>query len=115
VVAGAIGTDVAYALYIAAHVILCRRVLRVALRPFLATLGRVLVAGAAMAAILTALGTADLSIGTWAVGAVAGPAAFLVVLVLTRELSSGDLRALRRRIAAVRGGRATTRPGEGSI
>jgi O-antigen/teichoic acid export membrane protein len=93
IVAGAIGTDVAYAGYVGAHVWLCRRMLGLRLRPVTATFARSLPAAAAMAAVLLAMGTGDLGVVEWIGGTLGGTAAFLTGLALTRELSPGELRA----------------------
>jgi len=91
--AGAIGTSVAYMVYVPGHMWLCRQVIDVPLRPLGATLARVLAAAAAMAAVLLASGTRELSAGEWIFGVLGGTAAFCVVLVLSREVSLAELRA----------------------
>jgi O-antigen/teichoic acid export membrane protein len=100
IVAGAIGSDIGYAVYVPAHLWICRRRLEVELRPLIAVLARALLATAAMAGVLALAGTtATLSPFAWIFGAVLGPAAFLSVLLLTGELSVGELRAAWHRIA----------------
>jgi len=96
----AIGTSVAYAVYVGGHLWLCRSLLGVRLRPLAGTLTRSLVAAAGMAAALWVFGTRDLSVLEWLGGGVLGSAAFLGVLVAAREVSVADLRAAS---AAVRG------------
>lgn len=92
IVAGAIGTDVAFAIYVPAHFMICRRLLGLRLRPLLLTLSRALVAAGAMAGVLAAVGTSNLSLLDWTVGGAGGLLAFLVVLLATRELTIQELR-----------------------
>lgn len=96
IVAGAIGTDIAFAFYVPAHLYLCTRFLDVSLRPLLLTLLRVAAGGAAMAGTLAAFGTsADVGVPRLLVGGLAGMAVYLAVLFLSRELSLRDLREIR--------------------
>jgi O-antigen/teichoic acid export membrane protein len=91
--AGAIGTSVAYMVYVPGHMWLCRQVIDVPLRPLAATLARALAAAAAMAAVLLAVGTRELSASEWIFGALGATTAFCVVLVASREVSRAELRA----------------------
>jgi O-antigen/teichoic acid export membrane protein len=101
VLGGAVGTDVAFCIYVPAHLFYCRRALGIALRPIALTLARGLLAGSAMGLVLFSFGTDHLSLLAVVLGATLGAAAFAAVLLLTRELSPADLRraraALRRR------------------
>lgn len=92
IVAGAIGTAVAFVLYTGGHVRICQQALERSFAPLLPTLGRGLAAGAAAALVLLAFGTADIDAASWIAGAILAPAAYLGVLVLFRELSPGELR-----------------------
>jgi O-antigen/teichoic acid export membrane protein len=92
VVAAAIGATAAYWLYVPAHFVICWRALHFDLRPLGLTLLRSLVAAGAMTGVLLAVGTGPLSIGALTVGALGGTAAFAVTLLLTREVSRGELR-----------------------
>jgi O-antigen/teichoic acid export membrane protein len=92
--AAAIGTSVAYMVYVPGHMWLCRQVIDVPLRPLGATLARALAAAAAMAAVLLTLGTRDISAGDWIIGALGGTAAYCMVLVALREVSPAELRSL---------------------
>ena len=103
ILGGAIGTNVAYALYVPAHLVLCVRMLELDLRPLLPTLLRALAAAAVMAGVLAAFGTGEVALGLLALGAVAATAAYAGVLLLTRELSIAELAALP---AGLRRGRA---------
>lgn len=108
IVAGAIGTDVAYALYVPAHFVICKRMLGLNLRPLLLTLLRALLAAVAMGLVLTVIGTSSLSPLEWLVGGVSGLVAFACTLLLTREISFGEIREAKRFLAA-RLGRAPAR------
>jgi O-antigen/teichoic acid export membrane protein len=99
IVAGAIGTSAAYAIYVPAHYLICRRALDLPLRPTLVTLGRSALAGAAMALPLLALGTSTLAPLEWVAGAVLAPTAFVLVLLLTREVTLAQLRSLAHRLS----------------
>lgn len=100
IVGGAIGTDVAYAVYVGVHLWICRDYIGMRLTPTMLSLGRTLLAATAMAGILFALGTDDLSVSDWAIGAIGGTIAYLGVLVASREVTLDELRSLRRGIAA---------------
>lgn len=108
VVGAAIGIGAAFAIYVPAHLYLCRRVLDLSLRSLVGTVVRSMLAAAAMAGVLFALGTGDLSGVDWLLGAVAGGAAFVSVLVATRELRLSELRRARAEIARLLTGRART-------
>ncbi len=94
IVAGAIGTNVAYAIYVPAHLLICRRLLGLALRPLAKSFLRALVAAAAMAGVLFLFGTEDVSVPALVAGAVLGTATYVAALVVLRELTVSELRAL---------------------
>lgn len=103
VIAGAIGSDVGYAIYVPAHLWICRDRLGLRLRPLAGVLIRSLLAAAAMGAVLALAGTsAQLDVWQWALGIVLGPTAFVVVLLLSGELTHAELRAGWHRLAAGR-------------
>ena len=87
----AISVDVSYAFYVGAHLWICARLLDLPLRPLAATAARTLAAAAALAGVLFALGTADLGPVEWVGGIAGGSAAFLAVLIATRETSVSEL------------------------
>ncbi|HLB18956.1 MAG TPA: oligosaccharide flippase family protein [Gaiellaceae bacterium] len=96
VVAAAIGTSVAYSVYVAGHFQICRRMIDIPLRPLLVTFARSMAAAGAMAGVLFLVGTRDLSIGEWIAGALVGSLCAFVVLFATGEVSVKDLRSLAR-------------------
>jgi O-antigen/teichoic acid export membrane protein len=104
VVGGAVGTDVAYSLYIAGHFWICKQVLGVRLTPILVTFVRCMAAAAAMAGAMALVGTSDLSWSQWVTGSIAGLIAYVLVLTATGEVSRSDVSGLvesvRARLAA---------------
>jgi O-antigen/teichoic acid export membrane protein len=94
ILGAAVGTDVAYGLYAGAHLWLCHRLLGLSLKPIAATTTRALLAAGAMAAVLALAGTGSLSALQWLAGLAGGGAAFTAVLLLTGEVSPGELRSL---------------------
>jgi O-antigen/teichoic acid export membrane protein len=99
IVAGAIGTSAAYAVWVPAHVWILRRHGGLRLGPFLLTVARTVVAGAAMLALLALLGTGAVSLPMMLLGAVLGPAVYLATLFALGELGSHDLATVRRVVA----------------
>jgi O-antigen/teichoic acid export membrane protein len=102
VVGAAIATSAAFTLYVAGHLWLCRSLVGMPLRPVFVTLSRTLAASAAMAGVLLAAGTSDLSIAAWILGSLGGTAAFLGVLAATRELGRSDIVTFRAALGRVR-------------
>lgn len=101
IVAGAIGTDVAYAIYVGAHLWICKRLIGTQLRPLARTFMAVLLAIACMSAVLFAFGTGDVALPLLLAGGVLGLAVYAGALLLTRELTVADLAAIRARAAAM--------------
>lgn len=103
----ALSADVGSFLYVPLHIWVVRRFIDLPLRPLLLAAGRGLLAAGAMALVLLAFGTRDLDVADWVGGGVLGLAAFLAVLLLTRELTPAQLRAgprlLQRRLSRGRG------------
>lgn len=97
IVGGAIGATTAYALYVPAHLWICRTLVGLPLRPVLAAGLRVLAAATAMGAVLFALGTGELSPLAWLAGVLLGPLAYAAVILGTGGVERGELRALRSR------------------
>lgn len=96
VVAGAIGTDAAYALYLAAHLWILRDLISLALKPLFVTVLRCLVAAGTVALLLWAVGTLVPGVAGYALGAVLGGAIYLLVLIGTRELSIHEVQSAGR-------------------
>ena len=103
VVGAAIGTSVAYAIYVPGHFRICRQALDIPLRPLARTLARGGLAAGAMALVLLALGTSHLSVVEWLVGLTGGTLAYFAVVLGTREVSLDEIGAVvgmaRRRLA----------------
>ena len=66
---------------------------------------RALLAAGAFVAVLLAIGTEGLTALDWALGATAGPLAYVLVLLASRELSVAELRELPSTLARVLPGR----------
>jgi O-antigen/teichoic acid export membrane protein len=92
VVAAAIGTDVAYGVYVIAHFSILRRMAGLGIRPLLVALGKTLVAATATAALLVALGTGEVALPILIVGAVTAPCVYLAALVAVRAVDVATLR-----------------------
>jgi O-antigen/teichoic acid export membrane protein len=104
VMGAVIGTSTAYAIYVPAHFVICRRALGLRVRPLVGTAARAGLGACAMALVLVAIGTSRLSPAQWVLGLCAGTLAFALVLVGTGELKLGELQAV---IATVRRGMVT--------
>ncbi len=98
IIAGAIGTDVAYAFFLAGHVLIARNTLGLDLRPLGATVIRGAVAATAMAGVLFAFGTESLTTFEWIAGAVLGFAAYAGALLATREFTRREIEGALRRL-----------------
>jgi hypothetical protein len=94
VLGAAVGTDVGFAVYLAAHVRLSHQVFGLPLKPLAATSARSLVGAGALAVVLALMGTGSLSAVEWILGLAAGAVVFLTTLVLTGELSRSDAQAM---------------------
>jgi O-antigen/teichoic acid export membrane protein len=92
VIGGAIGSDVAFAIYVVVQFMFCATVLGIPLKPHAITLVRSLLAVAPMALVLAAFGTGRISPLRVGVGAVAGIGAYGVGLLAVRELSLREVR-----------------------
>lgn len=92
IIAGAIGTGVAFAFYVPAHLWIVHRVLAIDMRRIGLTLVRALAAGAAFAGCLALFGTSSLSAPAWIAGSVAGVSIYLGVLLITREVAVSEVR-----------------------
>ncbi len=91
IVAGAIGTDVATALYVGGHWWICRRIVRIDLRRLGATAARSALAALVACAILFAIGTGSVAVPALIAGGLAATAAYGGVLIATREISLAEV------------------------
>ncbi|MGI8462504.1 MAG: oligosaccharide flippase family protein [Solirubrobacterales bacterium] len=91
IVGAAIGMDIAFSFYVGAHLLLCRQIIGLRLRPLVPTLVRAALAALAFAAVLFAFGTGELPLFAWIVGGVGGTLAFLTILIGSREIGFGEL------------------------
>jgi O-antigen/teichoic acid export membrane protein len=102
VLGGCIGTDVAYALYAPAHLVICRRTLGLDLRPAARTFLRTILAGCALTGILLLFGDSLSRFWLTGLGGLAGVAVFAAVLWVTREVSVSEARAAATGLPIVR-------------
>jgi O-antigen/teichoic acid export membrane protein len=99
IVAGAIGTSAAYAIWVPAHAWILRQHTGLRLRPLLLTTLRSCIAGAAMVGVLALIGTGVVAAPLMLAGAVAGPLAYVAALFALRELTPADVVFVRRLVA----------------
>jgi O-antigen/teichoic acid export membrane protein len=93
VVAGAIGSDVAFLFFTIGHVLIARSLIELDLRSLGMTLLRTTLAAAAMSVVLLAFGTESLSAVQAVAGSVLGLIAYTGVLVASGEVSRAELQA----------------------
>jgi O-antigen/teichoic acid export membrane protein len=98
ILGAAVGTTVAMAIYVAGHLWICADIIDLDLRPLGRTLARSLVAFGAACGVLLLFGTEDLPVPVVIGGAVAASVVYLVVLLVTREITRDELAGLRREI-----------------
>jgi O-antigen/teichoic acid export membrane protein len=104
IVAGAIGTDVAYAIYVGAHLRLCRDLVGLRLRPLIPPLMGSLSAAVVMGLVLLAFGTgADLAIPLVVIGGALGTAAYVAVLLVSGQVTREERTAVWRRLRPASG------------
>ena len=96
----AYATDVGSLFYVPLHIWIARKFIHLPLRPLFMAGARGLLAAAAMAGVLLLFGTTHLSPLDWIAGAVLGFAAFVAMLLLTREVTVAELAALPRWVRA---------------
>lgn len=94
IVGGAIGTDLAYAIWVPAHLLIIQRLLALSLRPFALAFGRSIVAAAIASVPLVLLGT-DVGILLLLAGGAIASIVYVGSLLLTGELSRSDLDLMR--------------------
>jgi O-antigen/teichoic acid export membrane protein len=102
VVGAAIGSTVAYLVYVVGHLDICRREIGFPLRPLGVTVARAALGGGVVAAVLLVAGPQDASVADWLLAPPLALLAYASVLVLTRELTGEDLRAARRLTSRIR-------------
>jgi O-antigen/teichoic acid export membrane protein len=93
IVAGAIGTDVAFLFFTIGHLLIARSLIDLDLRRLGATLLRTSLAAAAMSAVLLAFGTESLSAAQAVAGSALGLITYAGVLLVSGEVSRTELRA----------------------
>ena len=91
VVGAAIATDIGFGFYTLAHIWLCRRLLKLRIGMLVWSLACGLTAAAAMGIVLASIGTNNLTAADWLKGIVGGVAAYVTMLVFTRELRTDHI------------------------
>ena len=98
IVAGAIGTDVAYLVYVLGHLWICHHLLGTRMKPLAKAFGQAMLAAAAMAGVLFLFGTGTVAFPLLIIGSILGLAAYAGVLLLTGAVTRAQLRAVVRRV-----------------
>ena len=94
IVAGAIGTDVAYAIWVPAHLLILRRMIALPLRPQWLAFARAIIAAGIACLPLVALGT-DPSVPVLVAGVAISCVVYIAALRLTGELTRADVDRMR--------------------
>jgi len=101
ILAGAVGTDISFLLYVGAHFWICRRLLGISLRPLAVPAARAVLAAAVMALVLWAIRSGSESPAAFAAGLLAGPGAFVAVLVALGELKRKEIASVSQRLRRI--------------
>lgn len=91
IVGAAIGSGVAYAIYVPAHLVVFRRVLDLPYTPLLVALAQTLVAAAAMAGVLALMGTGDVALWVLFPGTLAGLVVYAGVALGLGAVSAAEV------------------------
>jgi O-antigen/teichoic acid export membrane protein len=87
---GAIAATAGYVIYVPGHLLICRDLLSMSLRPLAMTVARSLIAAAAAAGVLALFGTASLDLFDWLVGGASAIVVYIGVLLAVGELTAAD-------------------------
>jgi stage V sporulation protein B len=93
-VGAAIADDVVAFAYVCANLWVCTRLVSIDLRILALSVCRTLVGASAMALVMLMIGTDHLSPAQWVLGAAAGATAYAAALLISREVSVPELRAV---------------------
>ena len=102
----AISVDVAYGIYVLAHLRICAQILAFSVRPLGRAALSAMVSAAVAALVLLAVGTSDLTALQWVLGLLGACTAYLVAAIATRGTSLTELHWIATRMRA-----AVQRPG----
>jgi putative polysaccharide biosynthesis protein len=97
-IGAAIADDLVQVVYVGAHLWICSRLIEVDLGRLARSTARTLTAAAVMTLPMLAAGVDHLSPAEWVVGGATAIAAYVAVLLLTRELSFAELRLVASRL-----------------
>jgi O-antigen/teichoic acid export membrane protein len=98
ITAGALGTGVAFAIFVGGHVRICQRALGVSFAPLLPTVLRALLAAIPAGLVLLAAGTDSLGPAEWILGSAGALLAYSSTLLATREVRPAELRGIIQRL-----------------
>lgn len=98
IIGAAISTDIAFVIFVGAHLWIARRSFGAPILPQVGLILRTFVATAAMAACLFAFGTDKLGFTDWILGALSGTVAYFAALFIMRVISYGDVVEVRSRL-----------------
>ena len=93
-IGAAVADDLISVVYVLATLWVCARLIAIDLESLVRSVARILIAAAAMALVLSIVGTDQLSPAQWVVGIAAGGAAYAGTLLITREIAIDELRAV---------------------
>jgi O-antigen/teichoic acid export membrane protein len=102
IVAGAIGTDVAYLIYVLGHIWICHKLLGTRIAPLAKAFAQALLAAAVMSGVLFAFGTGAIALPLLILGGAAGVAAYAAVLLLIGAVTRAQLMAIVDRVRPAR-------------
>ena len=91
VVGAAIATDIAIGFYTLAHIWVCRRRFNLRIGTLVWALASALTAAVAMGIVLKSVGTKDLTLTDWIKGCSGGLAAYVAMLIFTREITTAQI------------------------
>jgi O-antigen/teichoic acid export membrane protein len=91
VVGAAVSVDIAFGFYTLAHIWLCRRLLELRIGSLAWSLACGLTAAAAMGIVLESVGTKHLGPLDWLKGGAGGLAAYVAMLIFTREIRGAEI------------------------
>jgi O-antigen/teichoic acid export membrane protein len=98
IVAGAIGTGVAFTIYVVGHMRICQPALEISFASLVPTAARGALAAGVAGVVLFAIGTSELSPLAWIAGPLVAAFAYISTLFLVRELHMDEVRAALRLI-----------------
>lgn len=103
IVAGAIGSAIAFAFYVPAHLLICKRTVELPIKPIALSVVRALSAATLAGVVLMSFGTSELSLGDWLIAPPLALATYAAALLVVNELKWSEVQdgaATAKRISA---------------